>query len=257
MILTLDTAPTRAAKLSLVANANEEYVCWSRMQAEAGQSLEAIVARKERERQAGRGLFLWGVGNAPAVMTSVLARANVPVRAVFSIMKSRPKGIDTAPTRMVAWRRYIDAHGVDRELPSHALVTSRGDSETGAKRVHYALVCRSDTPLFIRRGEAFDPGAYRNAGGNGAPVGSSQVTALLRRVHQQRRSSDYEANLVAGLTDSYWVRLFDPVEVDDARRPLLGELANVKDDGEWCRLVSAIKSDSSIRMNGTQIGLLL
>ena len=37
-----------------------------RMQAEAGQRLETIIARKEIERQAGEGLFLWGVGSAPS-----------------------------------------------------------------------------------------------------------------------------------------------------------------------------------------------
>src|ERR1700730_13554838 len=40
---------------------SEEFVCWSRMQAEAGQQLEAIIFRKERERQAGGGMFCWGV----------------------------------------------------------------------------------------------------------------------------------------------------------------------------------------------------
>lgn len=239
------------------ANAKEEYVCWSRMQAEAGQPLEAIVARKERERQAGQGLFLWGVGNAPAVVTSVLVRANVPVCAVFSIMKSRPKMVDVAPTRMVAWRRYIDANGINRELPSHALVTSRGNNAAGAKRVHYALMCRSDTPLIIRRGEAFDPDAYRNASGNGAPVGASQVTALLRRVHPQRQTGDYEANLVACLTSSYWVRLVDPVEIDEVKWRLIGDLVTAKDDDEWCRWVAAIRSGSSIDGDWTQKGTLL
>jgi hypothetical protein len=40
----------------------QEYVCCSRMQAEAGQALSAIVRRKEMERRAGRGQFsgAWG-----------------------------------------------------------------------------------------------------------------------------------------------------------------------------------------------------
>jgi hypothetical protein len=221
--------------------AREEYVCWSRMQAEAGQQLEAIVARKELERRAGDGFFFWGVGNPPAVIANVLARAGVPVCAVFSIMKSRPKAIDASPARTVAWRRYVDAHGAERPLPPHALVTSRGDSASGAKRAHYALMCRSDEPLAIRRGEPFDPAAFRNAGGTGAPVGASQVTALLRRVGKDSAAPDYEANITAWLAGSYWVRLTDPIELDASRLALL---TSAVDEGErtWCKAVARIRS---------------
>lgn len=106
-------------------NGPEEYVCWSRMQAEAGQGLAAIVARKEREREAGDGLFFWGVGNAPAVMTNALARLNHPVRVVFSIMKGKPKAEDLRPRQTLVWRKYLDTDGVERDLPPNALITSR------------------------------------------------------------------------------------------------------------------------------------
>lgn len=79
----------------------DEYICWARMQAEAGQGLDEIVARKERERRAGGGTFFWGVGNAPAAIVNVLARAAMPVRAIFSVMKSRPKAVDVSPSRTV------------------------------------------------------------------------------------------------------------------------------------------------------------
>ena len=156
-------------------------------------------------------------------------------------MKSRPKLVDVAPARTVAWRRYIDAHGVDRPLPPYALVTSRGDSASGAKRIHFALMCRSDAPLELRHGEAFDPSAFRNAGGTGALVGSSQVTALLKRVENDHDSADYEANLTAWLTDSYWVRLTDPVELDPARHRKLAGIGRVSVAG-WCDAVSQIRA---------------
>ncbi|SKA31741.1 hypothetical protein SAMN05428963_11451 [Consotaella salsifontis] len=222
-------------------DANEEFVCWSRMQAEAGQKLDTIIARKELERRAGEGLFLWGVGNAPAVITNVLARTNVPVRAVFSIMKSRPKPVDSAPTRIFVWRHYIDACGVERELPPRSLITSRGSTTGGGKRAHYALMCRSESPLILRRGDVFDPSAYRNVGGTGAPVGASQVTALIRRVHPASTRADYEANLVAELTGSYWVRLTDPVEISAEMRSKL-EDAGQRGVDEWSTLVSELRS---------------
>jgi hypothetical protein len=220
---------------------NDEFVCWSRMQAEAGQALDAIVARKEIERQAGGGCFMWGVGNPPALITRSLARAHIPVRAVFSIMKSRPKAVDARPSRTVVWRRYLDAEGVERTLPPYALVTSRGDSASGAKRMHFALRCHSPEPLAIRRGEAFDHRAFRNAGGTGAPVGASQVTALLRRVDADSIVTDYEANIAAWLTGSYWVRLLDPVEIDASKQDAIASAADL-DAGRWCELVDRIRS---------------
>jgi len=222
----------------------DEYVCWSRMQTEAGQQLDAIIARKELERQAGDGLFLWGVGNPPALLARTLARARVPVRAVFSIMKSRPRTVDVVPARTVAWRRYVDSQGVERPLPSYSLVTSRGDSASGAKRAHYALMCHSADPLAIRRGQPFDPAAFRNAGGTGARVGASQVTALLRRVAEDSFAADYEVNVTAWLAASYWVRLTDPVELTSSRLQLLSRLTAdcVRD---WCEIVAQITSGPS------------
>lgn len=240
MTLTMEAAPTAAARSRAETLHRDEYVCWSRMQAEAGQGLDAIVERKERERQAGDGLFLWGVGNAPAQVTNVLARAAIPVRAIFSVMKTRPKAVDVSPSRTVVWRRYFDAQGVERPLPPHALVTSRGDSAGGTKRIHHALMCRSDKPLAIRHGAAFDPAAFRNAGGSGAPVGFSQVTALLRRVESDHDRSDYEANLTAWLADSYWVRLTDPDELDADRIAILAGLPR-QPLHRWCDLVAQIR----------------
>ncbi|MDP3634926.1 hypothetical protein [Phenylobacterium sp.] len=237
-------APMNATPLfptTAFASPREEYVCWSRMQAEAGQGLTTIVARKENERKAGDGIFFWGVGNAPSAITNVLARTHQPVRAIFSVMKSRPKSIDSAPSRVVAWRRYIDANGVEQDLPPHALVTSRADSSSGPKKVHYALMCKSAEPLELRcDGEPFDPSAFRNAGGTGAPVGNSQVTALLKRVGSEGANSDYQVNLSAWLAGGYWVRLTDPIEITPDKAALLAQL-NQGNLPDWAALVDSVR----------------
>lgn len=233
------------------------YVCWSRMQAEAGQRLESIVDRKEQERRAGSGVFFWGVGNAPPLIAGTLARAGLPVRVVFSIMKSRPKLVDVRPARTVVWRRFIDANGVERDLPAHALVTSRADGEAGPKRVHYALMCYSQDPLELRvGGSPFDPTAFRNAGGTGAPVGNSQVTALVKQVAPEGAAGGYEVNLSAWLTGSYWVRLTAPVEITPLKKELMEQLA-IAGESEWMPLVAKIR-DGPIAMPepGTQARLL-
>lgn len=209
------------------------------MQAEAGQQIETIVSRKELERRAGNGSFMWGVGNPPAIITGALARAKVPVHVIFSMMKSRPKAVDVAPRLTVAWRQYVDLHGAVRPLPPNALVTSRGHSSGGAKRIHYALMCWSEKPLTIRHGEPFDPGAFRNAGGTRSPVGASQVTALLQRVGDESDQAQYEANFVACLTGSYWVRLIDPVELDTSKLALLKKLTECGME-MWCERVAEL-----------------
>ena len=210
------------------------------MQAEAGQGLAAIVARKECEREAGNGHFFWGVGNAPAVMISALARLKCPVGAVFSIMKGKPKTEDISPRRTLVWRKYLDVTGVERELPPNALITSRAESRLAIKKRHFALMCFSSTQLQITRGTAFDPHAYRNAGGTGAAVGASQVTALLRRIGPPAPISDYEVNLQAQLIGSYWVRLSDPIVLSSDKLSMLEDHVCAS-SGKWLSLVSRLR----------------
>lgn len=88
----LRSSPPRTHKVQ------EDFVCWTKMQAEAGQPIETIVARKELERQAGDGMFMWGVGNAPALLINTLARLEQRVPVVFSLMKTKPKAVDLAPS---------------------------------------------------------------------------------------------------------------------------------------------------------------
>jgi len=211
------------------------------MQAEAGQDLSAIIHRKELERRAGNGQFMWGVGNAPAAVVGALSRMKQPIEVIFSIMKSRPKHADSAPSRTVVWRRYVDHDGGLRPLPPHALVTSRADSASGPKTKHFALMCYSQQPLKLRHGEPFDPSAYRNAGGSGASVGASQVTALLRRISATTDRTEYEVNLRAQLVGHYWVRLGDPIEwTSDFRN--LDAISVTTDD--WMKFVGRARQSN-------------
>lgn len=233
-----------------------EYLCWSRMQSEAGQGLDAIIRRKELERRTGGGMFLWGVGNAPATAISALARIGQPVPVVFSIMKGKPKAVDVAPARTVAWRRYFDATGVERSLPANAIVTSRADSQKGVKRSHYALMCFSRDRLALQRGTPFDATAFRNVGGVGAPVGNSQVTALLRQVSEPAKVSDYEINIRAWLAESYWVRLADPVEVTSELAHRL-ECAGTLDDAGWLALSADFRRGDAFSVQASTVPLLI
>ena len=235
--------------------AEEEYLCWTKMQAEAGQAIEAILSRKERERRAGNGLFMWGVGNAPALLINTLARLERPIPVVFSLMKSKPKAVDTAPAKTLVWRRYIDSHGFERDLPENVIVTSRGSDDWTNKR-HYALMCYSASPLQLRRGEGFNHHAYRNASGTGAPVGASQVTSLLRPVGGAPDEAEYEVNFRAELIDSYWVRLADPALVSSAQAGRLAALSDA-DMASWLSIAQEFRHQPSIQRGASQERLFI
>jgi hypothetical protein len=204
------------------------------MQAEAGEQLSRIVRRKELERRTGNGLFFWGVGNAPSRAIPTLVRAAAAIDVLFSVMKSKPKAHDAAPSRVLAWRRYIDAEGVMRAIPKHVLVTSRA----GSRDCHYALMCRSESPLEVTDEGPFDPTAFRNYGAGGA-VGASQVTALIERCAPDG-SSGYRVAMRARLTGGFWVKLVDPVELTSAAKVALEE--EPSDDEAWLELVGYVRS---------------
>lgn len=222
-----------------------DVVCWSRMQAEAGQELDAIVSRKELERTAGNGVFLWGVGNPPAKAAAVLARAGTEVDLVFSIMKSKAKPQDVAPTSVALWQTYFDHSGQERILPPTSVVTSRAESASGVKSAHYALICRSDTPLSLGDYGPFDHTAYRNVSEVGGQIAASQVTALVRRLHPERTQSSYRINLRAKLTGSYWVRLGSPILLNANAREILDNFsqAQTQDIDSWARLSHILRKE--------------
>lgn len=219
----------------------EAYVCWSRMQAEAGQTLETIIQRKELERRSNGGLFVWGVGNAPARLTRLLAQAQKPVRAIFSVMKSKPRPTDALAEDLLLWRNYIDIDGTEQPLPAGSIVTSRASTGAKRKHAHYALICRSDRALDLDlAGARFDPEAFRNAGEHGRPVGASQVTALLRQVAGQRENASYAVNMEAKLAGGYWVRLTSAVPLTRAGKTALDDADNMSFEA-WQELARRLR----------------
>lgn len=192
-----------------------DTLCWTRVQAEAGEPLVVIVERKEKERQASGGVFLWGVGTAPSKAVIGLVAARQKVDVVFSVMKSRPQPKDASPSGLLRWTGYW-SDGRRHSLPEGALVTSR---DAPGKSVHYALLCHSESPLVLGDYGAFDPTAYRNLTGERKGVGASQVTALVERKFDPREPADYRVNMRATLTGGYWVRLLDPVKLSGSQLP--------------------------------------
>jgi hypothetical protein len=185
--------------------------CWSKMGVEAGETIEAIIERKEDERRRNGGLFLWGVGNALGPSISPLVRKERNPELLFSPIKSPPRSTDVSPGKTILWRAGETIDGFEWELPTGSIVTSRDNT----RGYHYALVCSSKKPLRLLAGkDQIDVAALRNLRTGGA-LGSSQVTAVVERHEQQttRDSTCYPVVLRVNLAQPYFVRLTDGIAV--------------------------------------------
>lgn len=190
-----------------------QVFCWTKMGTEAGQGLDAILQRKEFERQSGDGLFAWGIGNSvgPAVRYArELGFDSLDV--LFTRMKSAPKAIDVSPSALVLWTSYEGENGEVLPLPAHVLVTSRASNDGRAvlKRTHYALLCKSTRSLLSAVDEqAVDSSAVCNLVSRN-PTGASQVTAVVRTTASQAPRKPYPVQFRAKLVGPGFVRLVRP-----------------------------------------------
>lgn len=200
---------------ALKAHVIPKRFCWTKFGSESGEGIEAILARKDRERAANGGVFLWGIGNSVGPGIRALVRLESEPMAVFSPMRAKPKAIDTAPARVVVWQSARGIDGVEWDIPQGSMVVSRGDSGKGAKRAHYALVCRSEAAL---ASTAPSSAQLRfNALSNlvsGAPLGYSQVTSVVDyRGESSTSGPNYDVGFLARLVYPYFVELSDPVQM--------------------------------------------
>lgn len=225
-----------------------EIFCWTKMGTEAGQSLGAILRRKELERQAGNGMFAWGIGNSLGT-SAELAKKFSPSRDVnvlFTPMKSSPKNTDENPPNLLLWLAYLQRDGRVEDLPGHVLVTSRGG---GGKRAHYALLCRSDATITDQvDGGTFDA-VYATNLVSSNPVGASQVTSIVRYAQQSRdwtRSQSplkkpYRIAFRAKFFGEGFVRLACPIVLSGRVLELYRALLQVTNVKEWLDRVNALR----------------
>jgi hypothetical protein len=182
---------------------------------EAGQPLHAILARKDAERQLGKGVFFWGIGSSLGSRMWSFTDSVVRPQVIFTPMRAKPKEIDVSPKRVCVWRNYIDRYGTKYPMPNHVLVTGRVADSGPIERVHYALVCKKETPLVGDTWPKLSWNVLTNFGLN-SKVAYSQVTALVQvgtNSNSIPETPEYEVVCVADLVAPYHVRLADPVEL--------------------------------------------
>lgn len=186
-----------------------EAFCWSRFGTEAGEKIESILQRKEVERRANDGLFLWGIGNSVGPGLHALLECCDAPEVLFSPIRSRPRQIDMSPPQLFVWRAGITLNGDRYEIPETIRVTSSG-TELGATR-HYALVCSSPQPLQVSDLGRLSFSQLRNIA-SGRALGASQVTAVVRRGDGMvPTGNEYVVALRVALVPPYFLRLQEPV----------------------------------------------
>jgi len=227
------------------SSASPRFVCWTKMQAEAGQDLTDIFRRKEYERRAGNGVFFWGIGS-PLDFSRL--RSSDRVDLVFSTMLSAPKNEDKNPESVLVWRKYVDAAGQEVDLPPHVLLMSRATTKLGPKKRHYALVCYTDKELTLGDDGEFDPTVYRNAGSKGGKVGFSQVTSLLEKTSEALTPSRYRVNFRAELRRPFIVKLCDPVLLEPVDRRRVDD-HRAGEPAMWLRFATQIRAGSASVLN--------
>lgn len=229
------------------------YFCWTKMAAEAGQSLADIIHRKELERQAGQGFFGWGIGSSlgtsPAAASALMG---VGLEVYFSRMKSKPKAIDSSPTAKALWLSYLDADGNEHPLPAHILITSRAILPNGEnKKQHYALLCKTDQTLSLDdQVTYFDSKLGRNFISNNV-IGASQVTSIVRYSDRFRpgKVDPYNVAFTARLIDGVngFVKLVKPVRLDGDLLAAYEKACLSSDSIEWLLNVERLKALASDR----------
>jgi hypothetical protein len=194
---------------------------WTKIQADAGQSVDRILWRKELERQAG-GTFWWGIGQAPR--EEKIKLLGLQPDLFFSLMPSDAHSRDSNPDGVLVWEQYIIGETC-KIVPLHAVVISRAHDKNGNLKSSYdALICESSEAIPRTAGGTVDIGKLRNIGGR--RIGSSQITAVVEPTPDKNGPSHlYPITARAMLVAPFAVRLTAPRLLSDRERSLLDEVS--------------------------------
>jgi hypothetical protein len=178
---------------------------------------------------------LVGIGNSlgSAVREAAInSGGTLPI--LFSMMRTRPKRMDSHPEQVCFWTSWTDSTGAVRKTPSHVLNWSRGDD---SKKFHYALVCHSTEPLTLGDHGPFDPSHCRTHLGN--PPGGSQVTALLHAdLDKDHSPGTYNFGFRATLVEPWTVKLVMPRTLSMEEREIH---SSWKKGDDWRRFVERFR----------------
>jgi hypothetical protein len=220
--------------------------CWTRVGTEAGMSVQDILRRKNHERRATGGSFLWGVGNNLIKSAEQLAKVEAEPNVLFSKIRGRAAAHDRKPAGVLLWLDYQDASGMVRPLPDGLFVTSGSTTRSGKPKTRqFALICYSETPLVESNLDTIHRAELRNLC-SGNAVGDSQNTAIvLLSTPSIGVDLEYPVLFAARLTE--FVRLMTPVLITRDEHDRVEAAAASDDTERWMAEVIALKHQALLR----------
>lgn len=220
--------------------------CWSKIGTEAGENLSEIIQRKEIERLANNGTFLWGVGSSLGSSLDLLRERTTAPMVLFTNMLSKAKVIDECPKRIFMWVSYYDQYGQVRALPEYSFVTSRGTTSSETKKKnHYALICNSRLAIPSKEPSIIDGSTLVNLK-SGKQVGASQVTSIVKQIRKASTvMKQYSVVFSAELKDEGQVRLAHFIEIKQQDVINVQKAARLNKVQVWKETLSRLKNEQN------------
>ena len=210
---------------------------WSKMGTEAGEPLEDIMHRKEIERQANDGKFVWGIGNSPGDSIVSFMQNAGPHMAVFTPMISPPKDQDVNCPDKVVWRAYKNRQGGIEPLPPYSFVISRAK----AARPHCALLCECDEDLRTQCHGKLHTGEFVHYVTCNPKLPPNSTNMMKKG--EGRSCKPYPIRFVASLYGEGWVKLTDYADISPETIKKVKRSADDGDIEKWKALINKIKGE--------------
>lgn len=241
------SALTLAECLGPSTDSIPEAFCWAKVAWDDEQSTGEIIRRKELERQAGEGVFAWGIGNAieGAARSARALMHPRPLEVLFTGMRQAPKPVISSSASRLLWLGYY-LLGSDelRPLPTSMVITSRNQPcSVDDRRGRYALICMSPISL-SESGQAvsISNGRLRNLVST-RPVATSQMTSVVRHDRGALGGLSYSLLFRASLVEV--IRLAAPVSLTRELLSLHEATLLSKDGAEWRQKSGVLKATAN------------
>ena len=213
--------------------------CLTKIGRYSGQEAPQILRRKELERQAGDGVFWWGVGESKCPAIAHLRKRMRPPKVLFIWQRQHAKQPKAARLLFETYERGVEK---GYSIPEHVLM-ARSEVKKGS---YFALVCRGARPLTESINVKLNLARYlnlKNDGQVGNRPGSNQNTlVLVENPRQPTEIDSYTVIFEAELVEPFCVRL------SGARELSMGEadrLDDVTKSGqgldEWASCVQTLR----------------
>jgi hypothetical protein len=215
---------------------------WTKIGDDSGQGIQAILNRKELERQAANK-FWWGVGRSIRPQIRHLLTRDGHPEVIFSEMPSTAHDRDRNPDGVLLWEKYVTPTRPE-SLPEHVVVISRAHDSNGKRKdKYYALVCENPLGILRSGGGSADLWALRNLL-TGKSLAGQQIAAVVEHIPRNSPvTAMYPVTARAVLAAPHFVQLTGERELTQLERQLLDDVSlEGKTVDDWKAFAAKLRS---------------